>query len=118
MVRCYAEATIAIVPSVYEGFGLPAGEAMACEVPVVSTTGGALPEVVGDAGELVPPRDVEALTAAIAGLLEDPERREELGRRGRERIDSLFCWRVTAGHMGSYYHGVLDSHKGHDNADG
>ena len=54
MVRYYAEAPIAVVPSVYEGFGLPAGEAMACGVPVVSTDGGALPEVVGDAGVIVP----------------------------------------------------------------
>ena len=55
MVRYYAEAAIAVVPSVYEGFGLPAGEAMACGVPVVSSDGGALPEVVGDAGVIVPP---------------------------------------------------------------
>ena len=108
MVRYYAEASIAVVPSVYEGFGLPAGEAMACAVPVVSTRGGALPEVVGDAGELVPPQDVDALTAAIAGLLDDEERRRELGRKGRERIDSLFCWRVTARNMGLYYQEVLD----------
>ena len=85
---------------------------MACGVPVVSTRGGALPEVVGDAGELVPPRDVDALTAAIANLLEDEERRRELGIKGRERIDSMFCWRVTARHMGAYYQKVLD------NADG
>jgi len=108
MVRHYAEATIAVVPSVYEGFGLPAGEAMACGVPVVSTSGGALPEVVGDAGELVPPRDVDALTRAIAGLLDDEQRRLELGHKGRERIDSLFCWRVTASHMEAYYQQVLN----------
>lgn len=54
-VRQYVKASVAVVPSVYEGFGLPAGEAMACGVPVVSTTGGALPEVVGNAGILVPP---------------------------------------------------------------
>jgi glycosyltransferase involved in cell wall biosynthesis len=107
MVRYYAEATIAVVPSVYEGFGLPAGEAMACGVPVVSTRGGALPEVVGDAGVLVPVRDVDALTAAIAGLLDDPERRRELGERGRARIEERFCWKVTAGRMIDYYRQVL-----------
>ena len=63
MVRYYAEAAIAVMPSVYEGFGLPAGEAMACGVPVVSTDGGALPEVVGDAGVIVPAKSVEALEA-------------------------------------------------------
>jgi glycosyltransferase involved in cell wall biosynthesis len=107
MVRYYAEATIAVVPSVYEGFGLPAGEAMACGVPVVSTDGGALPEVVGDAGLQVPVRDARALAAAIATLLDDAELRRELGERGRQRIDEKFCWHVTAGQMAEYYHQVL-----------
>jgi glycosyltransferase involved in cell wall biosynthesis len=107
MVRLYAEATIAVVPSVYEGFGLPAGEAMACGVPVVSTSGGALPEVVGDAGILVPVRDAQALTTAIAALLDDAPLREQLGARGRKRILEKFCWRVTATRMTEYYHQVL-----------
>ena len=107
MVRYYAEATIAVVPSVYEGFGLPAGEAMACGVPVVSSDGGALPEVVGDAGLLVPARDVKAMTAAIARLLEDASLRRELGEKGRQRIDERFCWRVAARQMGAYYAKVL-----------
>ncbi|MEE4659566.1 MAG: glycosyltransferase family 4 protein [Halieaceae bacterium] len=107
MVRYYAEATLAVVPSVYEGFGLPAGEAMACEVPVVSTDGGALPEVVGDAGVLVPAEDEAALADAIAALLDDPARRAALGRAGRARIEAQFCWRVTAGHMIRYYREVL-----------
>ena len=76
MVHYYAQAAIAVVPSVYEGFGLPAGEAMACGVPVVSTDGGALPEVVGDAGLIVPTKDAEALAAAIGMLLRDPQQRE------------------------------------------
>jgi glycosyltransferase involved in cell wall biosynthesis len=108
MVRYYAEASIAVVPSVYEGFGLPAGEAMACGVPVVSTNGGALPEVVGDAGLQVPVRDVNALAAAIRQLLEDADLRAELGVRGRQRIVEKFCWHVTAGHMTDYYQQVLD----------
>ena len=70
MVRYYAEATIAICPSVYEGFGLPAGEAMACGVPIVSTDGGALPEVVGDAG-------VAGALAQVAGLVEGPVQVEQ-----------------------------------------
>lgn len=107
MVRYYAEATLAVVPSVYEGFGLPAGEAMACEVPVVSTDGGALPEVVGDAGVLVPKERPEALAQAVARLLDDPESRDKLGRAGRARIEARFCWRVTAGHMVQYYREVL-----------
>ena len=109
MVRYYAEATIAVVPSVYEGFGLPAGEAMACGVPVVSTDGGALPEVVGDAGVIVPARSVDGLADAIHGLLQDPRRRDELGKMGRQRILDHFCWRVCAREMTSYYRQVLAS---------
>jgi len=112
MVRYYAEATIAVVPSVYEGFGLPAGEAMACGVPVVSTDGGALPEVVGDAGVVVPAKSVEALAEAISALLENPQRREELATRGRERILEQFCWQVCAGQMTDYYEQVLTNANG------
>ncbi len=107
MVHYYAEATIAVVPSVYEGFGLPAGEAMACGVPIVSTDGGALPEVVGDAGVTVPVKSVDALAKAIDELLQDPGRRDELGAMGRERILEKFCWNVCAGQMVDYYEQVL-----------
>lgn len=107
MVRYYAEASVAVVPSIYEGFGLPAGEAMACGVPVVSTNGGALPEVVGDAGVIVPAKDAEALATAIATLLEDREQREALGARGRQRILEKFSWDVCAREMTAYYRRVL-----------
>ena len=76
----YAQATIAVVPSEYEGFGLPAGEAMACGVAVVSTDGGALPEVVGNQAIVVPAGDAQALASGIGQLLDDPRRREQLAR--------------------------------------
>jgi glycosyltransferase involved in cell wall biosynthesis len=95
-VRQYARAAMAVVSSVYEGFGLPAGEAMACGVPVISTTGGALPEVVGDAGILVPARDHNALARAIIDLLDHPEKANELGRRGCRRVQQHFTWRRAA----------------------
>jgi glycosyltransferase involved in cell wall biosynthesis len=95
-VHQYARAALAVVPSVYEGFGLPAGEAMACGVPVISTTGGALPEVVGDAGILVRPGDADALAGAIVRLLDHPEKARELGRRGYERVLRHFTWRRAA----------------------
>jgi hypothetical protein len=82
LVRYYGEATLAVVPSIYEGFGLPAGEAMACAVPVVATDGGALPEIVDDAGVIVPAADADALAAAIGRLLEDPAERLRLGEAG------------------------------------
>jgi glycosyltransferase involved in cell wall biosynthesis len=97
--RAYAEATIAVVPSLYEGFGFPAGEAMACEVPVVSSRAGALPEVVGEDGRcglLIPAKDGAALASAIDTLLADPARRRALGAAGRARVLEQFTWRRAA----------------------
>ncbi len=96
IVELWAEATIAVSPSVYEGFGLPAGEAMACGVPLVSAAGGALPEVVGDAGIVVPVRDSQALAREIGGLLDDPARRDHLAKMGRDRILNAFTWKRAA----------------------
>ncbi|HEX2039711.1 MAG TPA: glycosyltransferase family 4 protein [Acidimicrobiales bacterium] len=99
IVELYAEAEVAVVPSLYEGFSLPAVEAMACGVPLVATTGGALPEVAGEDGEtalLVPPGDVGALAAAIGEALDDPELRARIGAAGRRRVLERFTWRATA----------------------
>jgi glycosyltransferase involved in cell wall biosynthesis len=99
IVDLYAEAEIAVVPSLYEGFSLPAIEAMACGVPVVATTGGALPEVVGADGEAaltVPPGDPSALAAAMLRLLNDADLRARLGPSGRGRVLDRFTWRNTA----------------------
>jgi glycosyltransferase involved in cell wall biosynthesis len=109
LVTLYAEANLVVVPSIYEGFGLPAGEAMACGVAVVSTRGGALPEVVGDAGVLVPVRDSAAIANAVAELLQDPQRVEQLGRLARTRILSLFSWQVAAASMIQTYQQTIKS---------
>ncbi|MDL2274748.1 glycosyltransferase family 4 protein [Desulfosarcina sp. OttesenSCG-928-G10] len=106
-VRQYATASMAVVPSVYEGFGLPAGEAMACGVPVISTTGGALPEVVGDAGLLVPPEDAGALAGAIIRLLEHPEYASVLGQKGYQRVHRLFTWKQAAEKTIAAYQEIL-----------
>ena len=95
-VRQYAKAEMAVVPSVYEGFGLPAGEAMACGVPVISTNGGALPEVMGDAGILVPPADPDALARAILKLMDNPDLSQKLGRAGYKRVLENFTWEKAA----------------------
>ena len=107
MVACYARATVAVVPSLYEGFGLPAIEAMACGVPLVSTAGGALPEVVGEAGKLVDAGDEQALAAAIAGLLLSSSEREQLAVAGRERAIQEYCWDRCAERMVAYYREVI-----------
>ena len=99
IVELYAEAEVACVPSLYEGFSLPAVEAMACGVPVVATTGGAVPEVVGTDGEtglLVPPGDPSALATAILRALGDSDLRARIGAAGRERALDRFTWRQTA----------------------
>lgn len=103
----YARSALAVVPSEYEGFGFPAGEAMACATPVVSTDGGALPEVVGDAGRIVPAKNPAALAQAIGELLGDPAGRAALGRRGRQRIVERFCWSRTAIALDALYRHVI-----------
>jgi glycosyltransferase involved in cell wall biosynthesis len=111
LARLYGEAEIAIVPSLYEGFSLPAIEAMSCAVPVVATTGGALPEVVGVSGEtglLVEPNNPDALVEAIGRLLDDPALRERLGSAGRERVIERFTWQVTAKGTAACYDAILN----------
>ena len=95
-VQHYAKAFLAIVPSVYEGFGFPAGEAMACGLPVISTTGGALPEVVGNAGILVPPANPKALVKAILTLMDHPGQAKQMGRDGFNRVRDRFTWKRAA----------------------
>ena len=87
----YAGARLLVLPSFHEGFGLPALEAMALGVPVVASTAGALPEVVGDAGLLVPPDDVRGLAAAVTAVLSDPERAAAMSARGLARA-AQFTW--------------------------
>lgn len=84
---------------------------MACAVPVVSTTGGALPEVVGDAGLLVPPADPPALAAAVLRLLDDPPLAGHLGRAGWARVHRHFTWRRAAELTVSAYREVMDAHR-------
>jgi glycosyltransferase involved in cell wall biosynthesis len=108
LVRLYNEVALAVVPSLYEGFSLPAIEAMACGTPLLATTGGALPEVVGDGGHLVPPGDPAALADALLALLGSPERRARLGAAGRRRVLDRFTWRATAVGTAEQYEALLE----------
>src|SRR5437763_10890956 len=99
MVELYNEAEVAVVPSLYEGFSLPAIEAMACGAPLVATTGGALPEVVGPDGRnalTVPPGDSGALATAIGRVLDDPTLRTRLGATGPAHLLDRFTWAEMA----------------------
>jgi MMP alpha-(1->4)-mannosyltransferase len=97
-----ASAEIACVPSLYEGFSLPAVEHMASGTPLVASRTGALPEVVGDAALLVEPGDVEELAAVFRRLHDSPEERERVGAAGYARVQERFTWsavaRATVGH--------------------
>jgi glycosyltransferase involved in cell wall biosynthesis len=111
IVELYAEAELAVVPSLYEGFSLPAVEAMAAGVPLVATTGGAIPEVVGDDGTtaaLVPPADVHALVHTIGELLDDPVRRDTIGEAGRQRAVERYAWERTAQRTVDLYRELLE----------
>jgi glycosyltransferase involved in cell wall biosynthesis len=98
LVRLYSSAGVAVTASIYEGFGLPAAEAMACGTPVIATRAGALPEIVGDGGTgiLVPPADPPALAAAIKRVLGDRTLRERMGQAARRRIEERFSWEAAA----------------------
>ncbi len=113
IVELYSEAELAVVPSLYEGFSLPAIEAMSCGVPLVATTGGALPEVAGTHGEtclLVPPGDSDALATQIGAALDDQELRDRIGEQGRQRVIDQWSWRHTAIKTVEQYRELLDEH--------
>lgn len=111
LVALYNSAQIVVSPSLYEGFGLPAAEAMACGTAVVATTAGAFPEFIDDGrtGILVPPGDPDALAAAIKSLLLDPERCLRMGAAASEHIRSYFTWERTVGLTLELYDEVLAS---------
>lgn len=109
LVRLYNSVQVLVSPSLYEGFGLPAAEAMACGTAVVATTAGAFPEFIEDGrtGVLVPPGDADALAAAIKSLLLDPERCVRMGDAASAHIRSEFTWKRTAEATVALYEEVL-----------
>jgi len=91
-----ASAEIAVVPSLYEGFSLPAVEHMASGTPLVASRTGALPEVTGDAALLVEPGDAEELAAALRGLLDSPAERDRLSAAAWRRVQERYAWTAVA----------------------
>ena len=109
LVDLLQRATVVAIPSLYEGFSLPAIEAMACATPLVTTDAGALPEVVGSkAGLRVRAGDVGELTAALQLVLDSSSLAEQLGRAGRRRVLENYTWRATAQRTADWYAEVLD----------
>ena len=111
IIELYSEAELAVVPSLYEGFSLPAIEAMSCGTPVIATSGGALPEVVGADGDtalVVPPGDSEALAAKLRWALGHDDLRATVGARGRQRVVDQWSWHHTAAKTVEQYRILLD----------
>ena len=110
IVELYAESTLAVVPSLYEGFSLPSIEAMSTGICLVATTGGALPEVTGRDGDTVlscPPGDADALAAALRRGLDDEQLRIKIGAAGRTRVVERWSWRHCASLTVDQYREVL-----------
>lgn len=104
----YGRATVAVMASVYEGFGLPILEAMACGTPVACSNTSSLPELGGDVARYFDPYNVDEMTTVINALLSDAEQREQLGRAGLKRA-AEFTWERTARETIDVYNALLDS---------
>ena len=107
----YSAATVFVYPSLYEGFGLPPLEAMACGTPVISSNAASLPEVVSDAALSIDPTDIDALAQALVEVLSSPERHEDLRQRGLRRV-AQFSWDRCAAETLSVYREALSVEKG------
>lgn len=106
-----SSAEIACIPSLYEGFSLPAVEAMASGTPIVASRAGALPEVLGTPGDcavLVAPGDIEELTYNLGELLDSPARRQRMGAAGRKRAVEVFSWPAVAAATAAVYRRAMD----------
>jgi glycosyltransferase involved in cell wall biosynthesis len=110
--RVLASAEVAVIPSLYEGFSLPALEHMASGTPLVASRAGALPEVTGDAALLVPPGDAEELSAALGALLDDQQARAVLVSSGLARVRERFAWPAVAAATEALYRKVINGEPG------
>ena len=109
--KTYCEAELAIIPSLYEGFGFAAIEAMACGVPLISSSGGALPEVIKDTGIIIPPKNVEEIYNSIDFLFSSPHIAKDLAEKGLQRANSKFSWAAIAKQLENVYYKEIEIHK-------
>ena len=99
----YCSSDVVVIPSLYEGFGFAIGEAMACRVPVITTSGGAIPEVIGNCGITVSPGNSEELEEAMLKLLPDENLKKSLAEKGFKRIIEHLQWKEVAKLMTECY---------------
>ena len=99
------------IPSLYEGFGFAAIEAMACGIPLISSSGGALPEVIKDTGIIIPPKNVKEIYNAVDYLLSSPHSAKELAEKGLQRAKSKFSWTAIAKQLEKVYYKEIEIHK-------
>jgi glycosyltransferase involved in cell wall biosynthesis len=110
--RLLASAEVAVIPSLYEGFSLPAAEHMASGTPLIASRAGALPEVTGDAALLVAPGDPEELAAALRGLHDHPAQRETVAGQGLRRVSERFAWPAVAAATAALYRAAINKELG------
>ena len=109
IVDLYHSSELAVIPSLYEGFGFGAGEAMACGVPLISTHSGGLKEVVGDAAIKILPSSAGEIEKAVINLFNNPDEMKKLSIRGRQRMEEIFDWKIAASSYESSFKGVIES---------
>jgi len=113
--KTYCESVLAIIPSLYEGFGFAAVEAMACGVPLISTSGGALPEVIKDAGIIIPPKNSKEIYTSVNFLLSSPDHANHLSKKASERVKTKFSWEVIAKQLEKIYLEQIETYKDANN---
>ena len=109
IVDLYHASTVAVIPSLYEGFGFGAGEAMSCGVPLISTHSGGLRDVVEDCALKIQPESVRDIEEAVIQLFQNPAHRRELSKKGRKRIEEHFDWKIAAQSYQDVFNKVIKS---------
>ena len=115
IVDIYHTSQIAVIPSLYEGFGFGAGEAMACGTPLISTDSGGLKDVIGDSAIKITSGSIKEIENEIITLFKDPKKREQLSLKGRKRMEDLFDWKISALNYVKVFEETINAHKSANN---
>jgi glycosyltransferase involved in cell wall biosynthesis len=115
IVKTYHESDVAVIPSLYEGFGFGAGEAMACGIPLISTDSGGLKQVIGDSALKIQSGSVKEIEEGLLTLFEDEAMRIKLALRGRKRMEEKFDWNIAAKSYADLFSKVIKQFKNADN---